>query len=146
MKNLTALGKLLTLTAIVTSVGACSTLQHRFPVEQQGGVTATLNSSGTYGGFSIAGKYNVWTLTAEQKRKQTAAVYAALDDDYGVEYKWFEHDAKGIVKAVHGYPYRNGASYCRVIYSYVEVRGRSIHTEETACNNTGQWRFLPKTR
>ena len=41
-------------------------------------------------------------LTDEQKRKQNSAVQAALESDYGTVYNWYEHTAKGSVKAVHG--------------------------------------------
>jgi surface antigen len=91
------------------------------------------------------GKYNYFSLTKAQKQKQNAAVHAALSSDYGVVHEWYEHDARGAVKAVHGYPINSG--YCRVIYSQVQVKGKSRHFEETACQSSGtlnQWRFVGK--
>lgn len=89
-------------------------------------------------------KWNAYSLTGDQKKKQNAAVYAALESDYGVVYNWYEDTAKGSVKAVHGYPINSG--FCRVIYSMIEVKGRQRHFEETACQSTGHdgWRFVGK--
>ena len=85
-----------------------------------------------------------YRLTDEQKRKQTAAVYGALNSDYGVVFKWYERNARGAVKAVHGYPRNNG--YCRVIFSQIESNGSVRQFQETACTkrtNSGNWKFYP---
>ena len=90
--------------------------------------------------------YNRYNLNEEQKRKQTSAVHAALDSDYGQVYSWYEYNAKGMVKAVHGYP--QGSGFCRVIYSSIEVNGVQRNFEETACQESGHegWRFVYKPR
>lgn len=90
--------------------------------------------------------YNRYSLNEEQKRKQTSSVYAALEGEYGEVYSWYEYNAKGMVKAVHGYP--QGSGFCKVIFSSVEVDGKQRNFEETACKESGHegWRFVHKTR
>lgn len=147
MKNWTAVGKLLILTATLASLAACS---HTQPLQQSESInrSAAANvhaSSSMLEMLYNLGKYNYFSLTKAQKQKQNAAVHAALSSDYGVVHEWYEHDARGAVKAVHGYPINSG--YCRVIYSQVQVKGKSRHFEETACQSSGtlnQWRFVGK--
>jgi len=147
VKNWTAVGKLLILTATLASLAACS---HTQPLQQSESInrSAAANvhaSSSMLEMLYNLGKYNYFSLTKAQKQKQNAAVHAALSSDYGVVHEWYEHDARGAVKAVHGYPINSG--YCRVIYSQVQVKGKSRHFEETACQSSGtlnQWRFVGK--
>lgn len=147
MKNLTVVGKLLTLTATLGSIVACS---HTQPLQQSESINRSAavysNSSGSLIEtiYNLA-KYDYFALTPAQKNKQNAAVHSALESDYGVVHEWYEHDARGSVKAVHGYPINSG--FCRVIYSLVEVKGKRRHFEETACQSSGtlnQWRFVGK--
>lgn len=129
------------------SLAACS---HTQPMQQSDSIrrsaAANYDPSGSI--FQLAynmGKYNYFSLTREQKQKQNAAVYSALDSDYGEVYEWYEYDARGAVKAVHGYPINGG--YCRVVYSMIEVKGKERHFEETACRTSGtqnRWRFVGK--
>ena len=145
MRNLTALGKFLTLTVLLGSLTACGNLP-----QQSESISRSANTSYYSPTSSFLFAMNVlnWqshTLSDEQKRKQNSAVYAALESDYGTVYNWYEHDARGSVKAVHGYPISSG--YCRVIYSLIEVKGKSRHFEETACQSSGtqnQWRWVGK--
>ena len=143
MKNLMVLGKFLILTVLLGSITACGHLP------QQSASIERSAKANYYPGVNSALflidvlDWSRHTLTDEQKRKQNAAVHAALESDYGVVFNWFENDAKGSVKAVHGYPINSG--YCRVIYSLIEVKGKSRHFEETACQSSGtqnQWRWV----
>ena len=146
MKNLTAVGKSLILTVTLGSLIGCASQ----PMQQSESIrrSASVYSSGT--GVNaldlIIGmsKYDYFSLTENQKRQQNAAVYAALESDYGVVYDWYDSDARGAVKAVHGYPIQSGT--CRVIYSMIQVKGKERHFEETACASTGHkgWRFIGK--
>ena len=134
MRNLTVVGKFLILTALLGSITACGTLPQQSASIQR---SASVSNEGT---SAIMFAYNVfdwsrYSLNKEQKRKQSTAVHAALESDYGTVYKWYEEDAKGEVKAVHGYPINSG--YCRVIYTLITVRGKSRHFEETACQSSG---------
>jgi surface antigen len=140
-----ALGKFLTLTVLLGSLVGCGNLP------QQSESTRRSASVDYYQGtHSVLFALNLleWqghTLSDEQKRKQNSAVYAALESDYGTRYDWFEDTARGSVKAVHGYPINSG--YCRVIYSLIEVKGKSRHFEETACQSSGtqnEWRWVGK--
>jgi surface antigen len=93
-------------------------------------------------GIYLTSKYG---LDTQQKQKQTGAFYTALESDYGKVISWYERDAKGHVKAVHGYP--QGSGFCRVIYSLVTVKGRSRHFEETVCKKhyeDTRWHFVRK--
>lgn len=145
MKNLTVLGKFLTLTALLGSLAACGHMP-----QQSESIHKSASVNYYQGASTILFALNVleWsghTLNSEQKRKQNSAVYAALDSDYGTIYNWYEDDARGSVKAVHGYPIQSG--YCRVIFSLIEVKGKSRHFEETACQSSGsqnQWYWLAK--
>ena len=147
MKNLMALGKLLILTVAFTSIVGCS-IQQTQPYLQQGSMPESRNTNFD-SPSSIGDLYaNLFTelqyrLTREQKRKQTAAVYAALESDYGQVYRWYEHDARGAVKAVHGYPRNNG--FCRVVFSQIESGNKTRQFKETACvrSNSDSWKFYP---
>lgn len=139
------LGKFLTLTALLGSLSACGTSMY------QESKSVTSSASANYGpvgdiftlGYRI-GKDQYYTLNESQKRKQTHAVYSALENDYGKEFYWYENDAKGVVKAVHGYPM--GSGFCRVVYSMIEKRGAQRTFDETACKEAGHngWRFITK--
>ena len=143
MRNLTVVGKLLILTALLSSITACGHLP-----QQSESINRSAKSNYSPGASSVTFIIDVldWsrhTLTDEQKRKQNSAVQAALESDYGIVYNWYENTAKGSVKAVHGYPISSG--YCRVIYSMITVKGKSRHFEETACQSSGtqnEWRWV----
>lgn len=143
MKNLTALGKFLTLTVLLGSITACGHLPQQSESIQR---SAKTHYSPGFSSITFALDLLDWsthTLTDEQKRKQNSAVHAALESDYGVVYNWYQDDARGSVKAVHGYPISSG--YCRVIYSLIEIKGKSRHFEETACQSSGtqnEWRWV----
>jgi len=145
VRNWTALGKCLTLTALLGSLVGCGHMP-----QQSESISRSANTSYYSATNSFLFAMNVvnWqshTLTDEQKRKQNSAVHAALESDYGTTYNWYEDDARGSVKAVHGYPINSG--YCRVIYSLIEVKGKSRHFEETACQSSGtqnEWRWVGK--
>ena len=146
MKNLTAVGKSLILTVTLGSLIGCASQ----PMQQSESIRrsvaihttgASINALDLI--FGIA-KYDYFSLTENQKRQQNAAVYAALESDYGVTYDWYDRNARGAVKAVHGYPIQSGT--CRVIYSMIQVKGKERHFEETACTSSGHkgWRFIGK--
>ena len=106
---------------------------------------------GPYGGASssVDIMWNMYKdfhfkLDDSQKQKQTSTVYAALEGEYGVVYKWFEGNAFGAAKAVHGYP--QGSGFCKVIYTTVKVNDRQRTYEDTACKEAGHdgWRFIVK--
>ena len=145
MKNLTVVGKFLTLTVLLGSLVACGHMP-----QQSESIRRSASVDYYQGSHSLLFALNLleWqghTLNDEQKRKQNSAVYAALESNYGTRYDWFEDDARGSVKAVHGYPINSG--YCRVIYSLIEVKGKSRHFEETACQSSGtqnEWRWIGK--
>lgn len=144
MRNLTAVGKSLILMVTLGSLAGCASQ----PMQQSESIrrSAAVHSGGI-NAFDLAfnmSKYNYFSLTDEQKRQQNAAVYAALESDYGVTYNWYDRNASGAVKAVHGYPIQSGI--CRVIYSMIQVKGKEKHFEETACTSTGHkgWRFIGK--
>ena len=140
--------KYLILTATLISIVGCSSV----PPTQE--TPASVGSS--YREYhsptsSVALVYNYFqykrhSLTEEQKRKQTTAVYAALENDYGMKFNWYEENAKGTVKAVHGYP--QGSGFCKVIYSAITVNDVTRDYEETACQESGHngWRFVYKPR
>jgi surface antigen len=144
VKNLTALGKYLTLTVLLSSLTACGTLPQQSESIQRSASVSNEGTSAIMFAFNVI-EWSRYSLTDEQKRKQNSAVYAALESDYGTVYNWYEHDARGSVKAVHGYPINSG--YCRVIYTLIEVKGKSRHFEETACQSSGtqnEWRWVGK--
>lgn len=146
MKNLMALGKSLTLAATIISVTGCSINQSK-PYTQVGSIRASEDQAqmdsmkDTFGIYATLITELTYRLNVDQKRKQTSAVYAALESDYGDVYRWYEGDARGAVKAVHGYPHNSGV--CRVIYSAIERKGRTRHFKETACRSYTQeeWKF-----
>ena len=145
MKNLTVVGKFLILTATLISVSGC--------------VGNTVNQSASVKN-SVTGPYHAATgsvdvtwqfiqnyhyrLTDQQKLKQTSAVYSALESEYGVVHKWFDGQAFGAAKAVHGYP--QGSGFCRVVYTTVKVKNRQRAYKDTACKEEGHrgWRFIIK--
>ncbi len=144
MRNLTVVGKFLTLTVLLSSLGACSTTT---PYQQSNSVTKSAEINYANGGVVTTvynlSKYQWFRLNVEQKRKQSSAVNAALQSEYGTVYNWYDHNrAKGSVKAVHGYPMSSG--FCKVIYSTVTVKGKTRNFEETACQDVGHngWRFI----
>ena len=145
MRNLTAVGKFLTLMVLLGSVTACGTLpQQSESIQRSASVDYYQGTSSFLFALNVL-EWQSHTLSAEQKRKQTSAVHAALESDYGTIYNWYEDDAKGSVKAVHGYPINSG--YCRVIYTLIEVKGKSRHFEETACQSSGtqnKWQWVGK--
>ena len=145
MKNLTVLGKFLTLTALLGSLTACGSLpQQSQSIQRSASVDFYQGTSSVLFALNVL-EWSRYSLNDEQKRKQNSAVHAALESDYGTIYKWYEDDAKGSVKAVHGYPINSG--YCRVIYTLIEVKGKSRHFEETACQSSGtqnQWQWVGK--
>jgi len=143
VRNLTAVGKFLTLTVLLGSLGACSTTT---PYQKSKSISHSAEMNYTNGGVVSTvinlSKYQWFRLTDEQKRKQSGAVHAALESEYGTVYNWFESTAKGSVKAVHGYPMSSG--FCKVIYSTITVKGKTRNFEETACQDVGHngWRFI----
>jgi len=145
VRNWTALGKCLTLTALLGSLTACGHLPQQSESTRR---SASVDYYQSTHSMLFALNLLEWqrhSLNTEQKRKQNSAVHAALESDYGTTYNWYEHDAKGSVKAVHGYPINSG--YCRVIYSLIEVKGKSRHFEETACQSSAtqnEWRWVGK--
>jgi len=143
VKNLTALGKFLILTVLLGSITACGTLpQQSESIRRSASVDYYQGTTSLLFALNLL-EWQSHTLTDEQKRKQTSAVYAALESDYGTVYNWYEEDARGSVKAVHGYPINSG--YCRVIYTLIEVKGKSRHFEETACQSSAtqnEWRWV----
>lgn len=141
------LGKYLILTATLGSLVACSST----PVQRSSSVeNAVIRDYNSISHSAILlynfVSYKRYGLTADQKSKQTAAVYSALESDYGILYNWYDEGARGAVKAVHGYP--QGSGFCKVVYSLIEVKGVQRHYEETACKEAGHegWRFVHKPR
>ena len=145
MRNLTVVGKFLILTVTLISLSGC--LGHS--VNQSASVKNSV--TGPYGA-SIGSVDMSWQilqdwhyrLDDQQKAKQTSAVYSALESEYGVIHKWFQGEAFGAAKAVHGYP--QGSGFCKVIYSTVAVKNRQRTYEDTACKEEGHegWRFVVK--
>ena len=131
--------------ALLGSLTACGTLpQQSESVQRSASVDFYQATSSVLFTMNLI-EWSRYSLSAEQKRKQTSAVYAALESDYGTTYRWFEDDANGSVKAVHGYPINSG--YCRVVYTLIEVKGKSRHFEETACQSSGtqnKWQWVGK--
>lgn len=144
MRNLTAVGKFLTLMVIISSVVGCSNHNTAYQTSTiQNSVSGPYTASGsaiTLGYNLLNDKY--YSLTDVQKQKQTMAVYSALESDYGQIFHWYESNAKGGVKAVHGYPM--GSGFCRVLYSTIVKNGKQRSFEETACKEAGHdgWRFI----
>jgi surface antigen len=145
VRNLTVLGKYLTLTVLLGSLIGCGHLpQQSESIQRSASVDYYQGTSSLLFALNLL-EWSSHTLNDEQKRKQNSAVHAALESDYGTVYNWYEHDARGSVKAVHGYPINSG--YCRVIYSLIEVKGKSRHFEETACQSSGtqnKWQWVGK--
>jgi len=145
VKNQTAVGKFLTLTVLLGSLGACAS-HSPYTSDSVNYAPIHSNQQGHQLGIILynLGKYSSVRLSAEQKQKQTTAVYSALEGDYGQVYNWYEQTAMGSVKAVHGYP--QGSGFCKVIYSTVTKKGSSRNFTETACkeHDTRGWRFIRK--
>lgn len=145
MRNLTAVGKFLTLMVVLGSITACST---NTPYQSASVTNSVVGPYGhsqsiVYYGYKYYQDVN-YRLDDVQKAKQTGAVYSALEGEYGIVYKWFYNDAMGASKAVHGYP--QGSGFCKVVYSYIVVRDKQKSFEETACKEEGHrgWRFIVK--
>ena len=147
MRSSMALWKLLILMATLGSLTACNTTTpYNSQTIQQPVVKGPNAGVGLLAG-AIGNAYvaRVYGLDDAQKAQQNAAVYAALDSEYGRVVSWYDRDAMGHVKAVHGYP--QGRGYCKVIYSAVTVRGKVRQFEETACQNhydSRGWKFVRK--
>ena len=133
--------------AMLGSLTACNTTtpyQSRTisePAVKGPGVGIGLFASAVSNAY-IASTYG---LDAQQKQQQTMAVHTALDSEYGRVVSWYDRDAMGQVKSVHGYP--QGRGYCRVVFSAVTVRGRTREFTETACQNhydSRGWKFVRK--
>lgn len=133
--------------ATLGSLTACNTTS---PYQSQSVSHPTVRGPGLQTGLIFATVGNLYVnhqfgLDDVQKSKQSAAVYTALESDYGKVISWYERDAMGHVKAVHGYP--QGRGFCKVIYSSVTVKGRTKQIEETACRNYYEsegWWFVKK--
>lgn len=143
---MTARLKLLILTVILGSIVGCSSSPYQSQSIKQPSVRHKVTASEMLNIFQMAVVNHRYGLDDVQKQKQTAALYSALESEYGKEYFWYERDAKGVVKAVHGYPM--GAGFCRVVMSYIEVKGRGREFTETACQSVEYegWRFQRKRR
>ena len=141
---MTALAKLLTLTVMLGSITACSNTPYQSQSVRQPAVKGTVTPSEILNVVQLAYINNRYGLNKIQKEKQTAAIFTALESQYGKEIFWYERDARGVVKAVHGYPM--GAGFCRVVMSYIEVKGRGREFTETACKSVEYdgWRFQRK--
>lgn len=145
MKNSMAVMKSLILMATLGSLTACGTIApYQSNSASTPSVAVTYTPSDMVNTVVRLSTNSRYGLSRQQKQKQNAAVYTALESDYGQVFEWYERDAMGAVKAVHGYP--QGSGYCRVIYSMITVKGRQRHFEETACKETGHmgWRFIRK--
>jgi surface antigen len=141
VKSLTVLGKLLILTATVLSAG-CATNSPYQSASTKFAVTELERSSGSVTFGLNLYKWYSQKLNDSQAQKQTMAVHNALESDYGTVYNWYDGNAKGSVKAVHGYP--QGSGFCRVVFSEVTVGYETRSFQETACKETGHpgWRFV----
>ena len=147
MKSLTGLLRLSILTVTLSSLAACNTTT---PYQSSSVYRPTVTGPGVETGIlisTVGAMYtgSVYGLDKQQKMQQSAAVHTALDSDYGRVVSWYDRDAMGHVKAVHGYP--QGRGYCKVIYSAVTVRGRTKEFTETACQNyydSRGWKFVKK--
>ena len=142
---MTAVGKFSILMALLGSLAACSSHSPYQSASVQNSVTGPWGHSQSlvYYGYKYLEDRH-YRLDDVQKAKHTGAVYSALEGEYGTVYKWFYNDALGGSKAVHGYP--QGSGFCKVVYSYVVVRDKQKHFEETACKEEGHkgWRFIVK--
>lgn len=145
MKGLTAVGKFLTLMVLLGSLGACASNSPYQSNSVKNTVVGPYGASNSlvYMGWQ-AWKDHSFMLDDDQKRKQTGAVYSALEGEYGTLYKWYLGDAMGGAKAVHGYP--QGSGFCKVVYSVIVKRGEEKTFSETACKEEGHegWRFIIK--
>ena len=143
---MTALAKLLTLTVMLGSITACGSTPYQSQSVRQPAVKGQVTPSELVNVMQILYINGRYGLSEIQKEKQSAAIYSALESEYGKEYQWYERDARGVVKAVHGYPM--GAGFCRVVMSYIEVKGKGREFTETACQSVEYdgWRFQRKRR
>jgi surface antigen len=147
VKSLMVLLKLLILTVTLSSIAACSTSTPYQTSSVSRPVVMPTNGGHSMIVDAVQGLYMVrqYGLSDTQKHKQTAAVHTALESELGKVVHWYERDAMGAVKAVHGYP--QGSGYCRVLYSLVTVKGRSKEFTETACRKnyeSTEWYFITK--
>jgi surface antigen len=146
VKSLTVLSRLLILTATLGSIAACSsTTPYQSSSIERPVVTPTHSGSLIVDAVNELYLTSLYGLNDTQKQKQTAAVHTALETDFGKVVHWYERDAMGAVKAVHGYP--QGRGYCRVLYSLITVKGRSRELTETACRKDyerSEWYFVKK--
>jgi len=145
VKNLTAVGKFLILTALLGSLSACASNSPYQSNSVKNSVVGPYSAANSllYIGYR-EWKEHSFKLDDDQKRKQTGAVYSALEGEYGVVYRWYLGDAMGGAKAVHGYP--QGSGFCKVVYSTIVKRDKETNFSETACKEEGHegWRFIVK--
>lgn len=137
--------KYLILMVLLGSIAGCSSqsaYQSRTTTQTVGGPYNNHGSAYILA-YNVAMDYG-YKLDRNQKRKQTHAVYTALESEYGQEFKWYDGNAFGIVKAVHGYP--QGSGFCKVIYTTLVKKQVVRNFEETACKESGHpgWRFIVK--
>ena len=96
MKNLMAVGKSLILTATFVSLIGCTSHSVNQSASVKNSVTgpygAALSSADI--GWRLYQDWN-YRLSDSQKAKQTSSVYAALESEYGVVFKWFDGNAFG---------------------------------------------------
>lgn len=137
--------KYLILMALLGSISACTSQ----PPNQSASVTNSVSGPYDSANSLLFTAYNAgidrhYRLTPLQKRKQTHAVYSALHAEYGQEFTWYEGNAMGVTKAVHGYP--QGSGYCRVVYTTLKKDLRQRNFKDTACVESGHqgWRFVVK--
>jgi surface antigen len=138
--------RLLILMVMLGSLTACKTTPYNSQSIREPVVKGPNSGVGLFAS-AIGNAYvaSVYGLDDVQKAQQNAAVYTALESDYGQVVSWYDRDSMGHVKAVHGYP--QGRGYCKVIFSAVTVRGRTKQFEETACQNhydSRGWKFVIK--
>jgi len=141
---MTGLGKLLISTVIIASLGGCASHSSYQSASSKFAATELERGSSVYQVTTNMFKWYSSRLTKQQSHKHSMAVRNALESDYGVEYSWYEDNAMGRVKTVHGYP--QGSGFCRVVFSEVHINGSARSYEETACKETGHpgWRFIRK--
>lgn len=147
MNSSMAVLRSLILMATLSSVGACTSTS---PYQSESISSPTVRGPGLQTGLIVATVGNIYvaqkySLDDVQKSKQSAAVHTALESDYGKVISWYERDAMGHTKAVHGYP--QGRGFCKLVYSSVTVRGKTMQFEETACRNyydSEGWWFVKK--
>jgi hypothetical protein len=141
---LTVVWKYLILTVLLGSLVACGSRPYQSSSVQNSVVGPYEPSTSiAHVAYNFYKDFN-YMLNEEQKQKQTHAVHMALESQYGTMFKWYQGDAMGFVKAVHGYP--QGSGFCRVIYTTLVVKDRQRNFKDTACKEAGHdgWRFVQK--